>query len=224
VAAQLNAKAIITQTKTGATARNVSKFRPQIPILAATPQLDIARRLQLVWGVEPLLTLNQPSIRQSFQVAINTAQERGFLSERDLVVMTAGTLQGVSGSTDMIKVEIVTSIMGRGSGIGHGSVSGPARVIPEGARISSFNPGEILVACRTNADYVEVIRKAAGIITEEESLTSHAAVLGLRLGIPVIVGVKNATDIIREGTILTLDVQRGLVYSGSVNMNREQYS
>ncbi|MDS3861912.1 pyruvate kinase [Thermosynechococcaceae cyanobacterium BACA0444] len=224
VAAQLNAKAIITQTKTGATARNVSKFRPQIPILAATPQLDIARRLQLVWGVEPLLTLNQGSIRQSFQVAINTAQERGLLAERDLVVMTAGTLQGVSGSTDMIKVEIVTSIMGRGSGIGHGSVSGPARVILEGARISSFNPGEILVTSRTNADYVEVIRKAAGIITEEESLTSHAAVLGLRLGIPVIVGVKNATDIIREGTILTLDVQRGLVYSGSVNSLKEHYS
>ncbi|AFY61234.1 pyruvate kinase [Synechococcus sp. PCC 6312] len=224
VAAQLNAKAIITQTKTGATARNVSKFRPQIPILAATPQLDIARRLQLVWGVEPLLTLNQGSIRQSFQVAINTAQERGLLAERDLVVMTAGTLQGVSGSTDMIKVEIVTSIMGRGAGIGHGSVSGPARVIPEGARISSFNPGEILVTSRTNADYVDVIRKAAGIITEEESLTSHAAVLGLRLGIPVIVGVKNATDIIREGTILTLDVQRGLVYSGSVNSLKEHYS
>lgn len=224
VAAQLNAKAIITQTKTGATARNVSKFRPQIPILAATPQLDIARRLQLVWGVEPLLTLNQGSIRQSFQVAINTAQERGLLAERDLVVMTAGTLQGVSGSTDMIKVEIVTSIMGRGSGIGHGSVSGPARVIPEGARISSFNPGEILVTSRTDANYVEVIRKAAGIITEEESLTSHAAVLGLRLGIPVIVGVKNATDIIREGTILTLDVQRGLVYSGSANALKDQYS
>ncbi len=222
VAAQLKAKAIITQTKTGATARNVSKFRPQIPILAATPQLDIARRLQLVWGVEPLLTLEQPSIRQSFQVAINTAQERGLLTERDLVVMTAGTLQGVSGSTDMIKVEIVTSIMGRGAGIGHGSVSGPARVIPEGARISSFNPGEILVTSRTNADYVDVIRKAAGIITEEESLTSHAAVLGLRLGIPVIVGVKNATTIIREGTILTLDVQRGLVFSGSVDTMRHQ--
>ncbi len=222
VAAQLKAKAIITQTKTGATARNVSKFRPQIPILAATPQLDIARRLQLVWGVEPLLTLEQASIRQSFQVAINTAQERGLLAERDLVVMTAGTLQGVSGSTDMIKVEIVTSIMGRGAGIGHGSVSGPARVIPDGGRVMSFNPGEILVAARTNADYVEVIRKAAGIITEEESLTSHAAVLGLRLGIPVIVGVKNATTIIREGTILTLDVQRGLVYSGSVETMRHQ--
>ncbi|BCX11468.1 MAG: pyruvate kinase [Thermosynechococcus sp.] len=217
VAAQLNAKAIITQTKSGATARNVSKFRPQIPILAATPHIEVARRLQLVWGVEPLLTLDHPSMRESFQAAINAAQERGFLEEGDLVVMTAGTLQGVSGSTDMIKVELVTSVMGRGCGIGHGSVSGPARVVRQGMPVRTFNSGEILVAERTSAELVEAIRKAAGIITEEDSLTSHAAVLGLRLGIPVIVGVKNATRLIREGTILTMDVERGLVYSGARN-------
>jgi pyruvate kinase len=80
----------------------------------------------------------------------------------------------------------------------------------------NFNAGEILVAPSTNADFVDAIRKAAGIITEEESLTSHAAVIGLRLGVPVIVGVKNATRIIRDGAIVTLDTQRGLVYSGAV--------
>jgi pyruvate kinase len=216
IAAQLNAKAILTLTKTGATARNVSKFRPQIPIIAATPHLDVARQLQLVWGVEPLLTLSMPSMRQSFQAALNMAEEQDLLTEGDLVVMTAGTLQGVAGSTDVIKVEIVTSVMGKGRGIGQGSVSGPARVAHKGADVNNFSSGEILVVTHTNADFVEAIRKAAGIITEEPSLTSHAAVLGLRLGIPVIVGVKNATEVIRDGTILTMDVQRGLVYSGAI--------
>jgi pyruvate kinase len=60
------------------------------------------------------------------------------------------------------------------------------------------------------------MRRAAGIITEESSLTSHAAIIGLRLGVPVIVGFKNATQIIREGAILTLDAQKGLVYSGTM--------
>ncbi len=216
IAAQLNAKAILTLTKTGATARNVSKFRPQIPIIAATPHLDVARQLQLVWGVEPLLTLSMPSMRQSFQTALNMAQEQGLLTGGDLVVMTAGTLQGVAGSTDVIKVEIVTSVMGKGHGIGQGSVSGPARVAHNGADVNNFSSGEILVVTRTNADFVDAIRKATGIITEDPSMTSHAAVLGLRLGIPVIVGVKNATDVIRDGTILTMDVQRGLVYSGAL--------
>ncbi len=82
--------------------------------------------------------------------------------------------------------------------------------------VSNFNPGDILVAPRTSADFVEVIRKSAGIITEEESLTCHAAVIGLRLGVPVIVGVKKATQVIRDGSILTMDMQRGLVYSGAV--------
>ncbi|MEY3404540.1 MAG: Pyruvate kinase, partial [Cyanobacteriota bacterium] len=65
-------------------------------------------------------------------------------------------------------------------------------------------------------DFVEAIRKAGGIITEEDSLTSHAAVIGLRLGVPVILGVKEATQVIKDGAILTLDIQRGLIYSGAV--------
>jgi pyruvate kinase len=133
-----------------------------------------------------------------------------------LVVMTAGTLQGVAGSTDLVKVEVVTAVLGQGIGIGEGSVSGRARVVCNPKEIGNFNTGEILVAPATNADYVEVIRKAAGIVTEEASLTSHAAVIGLRLGIPVILGLKGATDAIREGEILTLDSQRGLVYSGAM--------
>ena len=216
ISEQLGASAIMTLTKTGATARNVSKFRPQTPILAVTPHVDVARQLQMVWGVKPLLVLDLPSAGQTFKSALNVAQEKQLLREGDLVVMSAGTLQGISGSTDVIKVEVVTALLGQGIGIGQGSVSGRARVAYSGMDVSKFNRGEILVAPRTSADFVEAIRKAAGIITEEASLTSHAAVIGLRLGIPVIVGVKQATEVIRDGAILTLDMQRGLIYSGAI--------
>ena len=216
IAENLGAAAIMTLTQTGATARNVSKFRPKTPILAITPHVNVARQLQMVWGVRPLLVLELPSTGQTFQAAINVAQEKNLLTEGDLVVMTAGTLQGVSGSTDLIKVEIVTAVLGQGIGLGQGSVSGRARVVHNAMDASNFNPGDILVASRTGVDYVEAIRKAGGIITEEESLTSHAAVIGLRLGVPVIVGVKEATQVIKDGAILTLDMQRGLIYSGAV--------
>jgi pyruvate kinase len=222
IAEQLKAAAIMTLTKTGATARNVSKFRPHTPILAVTPHVDVARQLQLVWGVKPLLVLNLPSTGQTFQAAINVAQEKNLLTEGDLVVMTAGTLQGVAGSTDLIKVEVVTAVLGKGIGIGQGSISGRARVAHNSMDVGNFNPGEILVAPSTSADFVEAIRKASGIVTEEDSLTSHAAVIGLRLGVPVIVGVKNATEVIRDGTILTLDMQRGLVYSGAVGAQTDE--
>ncbi|MEL6930466.1 MAG: pyruvate kinase [Cyanobacteria bacterium J06600_6] len=217
IASQLDASAIMTLTKTGATARNVSKFRPKTPILAITPHVYVSRRLQMVWGVKPLLVLDLSSASQTFQAAINVAQEKNWLAAGDLVVMTAGTLQGVAGSTDLIKVELVKAVLGEGSGIGQGAISGRARVAQAAADINDFNPGEILVASSTNAQFVDIIRQASGIITEEDNITSHAAVIGLRLGIPVIVGFKNATKVIREGAILTVDAKRGLVYSGAIS-------
>ena len=219
IAEQLEASAIMTLTKTGSTARNVSKFRPKTPILAITPQVDVSRRLQLVWGVKPLLVLDLPSATQTFQAAINVAQEKEWLAAGDLVVMTAGTLQGVAGSTDLIKVELVKAILGQGTGIGQNAVSGIARVAKQPQDVNNFNSGEILVAPATNANFVDIIRRSAGIITEEDSLTSHAAVLGLRLGIPVIVGFKNATKVIREGAIVTLDAKGGSIYSGTMKSN-----
>ena len=177
--------------------------------------MDVARQLQLVWGVKPLLVLDLPSAGQTFQSAVNVAQEKDLLVDGDLVVMTAGTLQGVPGSTDLIKVEVVTAVLGQGIGVGQGSVSGRARVARNAIEIRDFNPGEILVVSRTNAEFVEVMQQASGVVTEEDSITSHAAGIGLRLGLPVILGVKNATDVVRDGTILTLDAQRGMVYAGA---------
>lgn len=216
IASQLKAKAILTFTKTGSTGRNVSKFRPNIPILAVTPHVEVARQLQMVWGVQPLLVLNLPSIDETLQASLNVAQEKGLVEEGDLVVITAGTLQGVAGSTDFIKVEIVTAVMGQGIGIGQGSVSGLARIVTTPNSIKGFNRGDILVATKTDASHVDAIRKAAGIITEVGGMDSHAAVLGLRLRIPVIVGVENATKMIRDGTRLTLNMKKGLVYSGTM--------
>jgi pyruvate kinase len=220
IAEQLDSAAIMTLTKTGATARNVSKFRPQKPILAVTPHVDVARQLQLVWGVKPLLVLDLPSTGQTFQAALSVAEEKGLVKEGDLVVMTAGTLQGVAGSTDLIKVEVVTAIRGKGVGIGQGSVSGRARVIRNGKEPNHFNPGEILVAYDTRAEFVDAIKKAAGIITEDGSLKSHSAVISQQLKVPAIIGVKNATSMIRDGEIITLDVQRGIIYSGTAGSSQ----
>jgi pyruvate kinase len=138
IAEQLEAAAIMTLTKTGATARNVSKFRPQTPILAITPLVDVARQLQLVWGVKPIVMLDLPSTSQTFQAAMNMAQENRLLVDGDLVVMTAGTLQGVAGSTDLIKVEVVKAILGKGLGIGQGVASGRARVAHHARELGSF--------------------------------------------------------------------------------------
>ncbi len=107
IASQLNAAAIVPLTKSGATAHNVSKFRPAAPILAITPEESVACKLQLVWGVTPLVVEQKSTTTQTFAAAMDTAKALDLLKQGDLVVQTAGTHTGVSGSTDLVKVGIV---------------------------------------------------------------------------------------------------------------------
>jgi pyruvate kinase len=215
IANQLDAAAILPLTKTGATARNVSKFRPSTPILAVTSDVQVARQLQLVWGVNALVIGIQASTSRTFSIAMGVAQEKGLLQEGDLVVQTAGTLAGVSGSTDLVKVGIVSAVLGRGTGVGSHSVSGKVRLAESPEEAARIQPGEILVVSHTTASYLEAIRRSGGVITEEEGSQSHAAVIGERLGIPVIVGVANATRDVRQGEVVTLDVRHGVVHRGT---------
>ena len=215
IARQLNAAAILPLTKSGATAHNVSKFRPSTPILAVTSEVSVARKLQLVWGVTPLLIETQQSTTATFTLAMGVAQELGVLKDGDLCVQTAGTLAGVSGSTDLIKVGIVSGVLGRGTGFGSGSISGKVRIATCASDCAKLEPGEVLVANDTNADYLDAIRDAAAVITETPAESSHAAVIAQRLGIPVIAGVTNATRDLLEGEVVTLLVKEGAVHRGT---------
>lgn len=215
IARQLNAAAILPLTKSGATAHNVSKFRPSTPILAVTSEVSVARKLQLVWGVTPLLIETQQSTTATFTLAMGVAQELGVLKDGDLCVQTAGTLAGVSGSTDLIKVGIVSAVLGRGTGFGSGSISGKVRIATCASDCAKLEPGEVLVATDTNADYLDAIRDAAAVITETPAESSHAAVIAQRLGIPVIAGIANATRDLLEGEVVTLLVKEGAVHRGT---------
>jgi pyruvate kinase len=148
-------------------------------------------------------------------MAMGVAQEQGLLEDGDLVVQTAGTLSGVSGSTDLVKVGIVSAVLGRGTGYGNASVSGKVRLAQTPEEAAGIEPGEILVVAHTTASYLEAIRRSGGVITEEDGSQSHAAVIGQRLGIPVVVGVANATREVRQGEVVTLDIRHGLVHRGT---------
>jgi pyruvate kinase len=217
IARQLNAAAILPLTKSGSTARNVSKFRPSTPILAITSEVNVARQLQLVWGVTPLLIAQQVNTGSTFNVAMGVAQEMGLLHAGELVVQTQGTLEGVSGSTDLVRVGLVSAILGRGTGIGSGSVSGKVCLARSAEEAGQLESGDILVVRETNDDYLDAIRRAKGVITEQEGRQSHAALAAERLGIPVIVGVAKATVDLLQGEIITLTVHEGVVHRGAHN-------
>ena len=221
IARNMNAAAILPLTKSGSTARNVSKFRPSTPILAITSEERVARQLQLVWGVNPLLVEEQGSSTSTFSLAMGMAREQGYLNDGDLVVQTAGTLAGISGSTDFIKVGVVTAMLPPGQGIGTGSVSGRVRLVESPEAAVTVKSGEILVVRETSDAYLEALRKAKAVIAESGGAECHAALFAASTGIPTIVGVNNAMAELQQGEIVTLDLEHGVVHRGARSHNAE---
>lgn len=217
-AQDLEASAIITATSSGHTARMVSKFRPEAPIVAATPNHSVMRKLALTWGVYPIYIDKTQSTDTLIELSVERALESGIITEGDLVVITAGVPVGVAGTTNLLKVHIVGKIIAKGTGIGSKGYFGKARIIKSEKDLENFNQGDILITVATDRDMMDDIKKAGAIVTEEGGLTSHAAIVGLNLGIPVIVGVEDATTIIKDGTTVTIDSIRGLVYEGKATV------
>ena len=211
-AMDLNAKAILTVTKTGGTAKFLSKYRPNRPILSCTPNERTWRQLNLSWGVIPLMSQEQSDTDALFAHAVDCAVKKGLLETGDLVVITAGVPLGISGTTNLMKVHVVGDVLVKGTGIGEKEVTAPICVArsAEEAR-NKFKKGEILVMEETTNEVMPILRSAGGIIVEREGESSHAAVVGLSLDIPVIVGAANAAKILKSGTTVHLDAKKGIV-------------
>ncbi len=101
----LNAKAIITVTKRGKTARLISKYRPAFPIIGCTTDEENQRQMSMSWGVTPLVIDEETSTDELFAKAVAAAKASGIVEDGDLVVITAGLPLGISGMTNMMKVE-----------------------------------------------------------------------------------------------------------------------
>lgn len=103
----LNASAIITVTKSGTTARQISKFRPECPIISATTSDKVRRQNNLSWGVIPVMCEEKSNTDELFQHAVDVAVKTGIIGRGDVVVITAGIPLGQSGTTNMLKVHEV---------------------------------------------------------------------------------------------------------------------
>ena len=106
-ALDLNAKSIVTVTKSGYSARNISKYCPACGIICGATDEKVLRQLSLVWGIVPVMLENKKDIFELFDHALEAAEERGYLNKGDITVITSGVPIGVSGTTNMIKVQTV---------------------------------------------------------------------------------------------------------------------
>ena len=221
IARQLDAAAIIPLTKSGATAHNVSKFRPPTPILATTSEKSVARRLQLAWGVTPILIESQERTSKIFSIAMQIAQEMGILKQGDLVVQTAGTLTGISGSTDLIKVGLVRKVIARGTSIGENGVTGKARIINKEVDVSLITPGEILIVKKDLLKALPFSKEITGIITDESEEECLNLFKKLKSQISSICNLENLNKNIQDGDLITLQLNEGVVYKGQIEETDE---
>ncbi|MDL2238499.1 pyruvate kinase [Christensenellaceae bacterium OttesenSCG-928-K19] len=208
----LNASAIIAVTKTGQSARLVSKYRPSIPIIGSSPDAMVLNQLNMSWGVIPLAMEEKKLTDELFESAVYNAKEKGLLKDGDVVVITAGIPLGVSGTTNLLKVHMVGDVLVKGMGINELCARAPLCVAhTEEEAQQDFKNGDILVISRTSNEILDLMKRSAGIITEEGGLESHAAIVGMALEKPVIVGAAGATSILKSGTLAKLDAESGLV-------------
>jgi len=216
-AANLGAAAIIPITRTGLTAKMVAKYRPQSTIVAATSEPEILRKLAMVWGVNPVLideTSETITTDDLLNISIQKALEAELIKNGDLIVLTAGFPTGFSGGTNLLKVHTVGDILVEGMGIGRKSVKGKVVLVLHSEDLKKVKPGDIVVTRSADHSFAGYLDQIAALIAEEGGLTSDAAILGLNSDTPVIVGARDATSVLMDGMLVTVDTEHGKVYKG----------
>ena len=216
-ARDVNAAAIVTVSESGTTARLLSKYRPQQPIIACVMREQVQRQLSLSWGITPLMMSLAHSTDELIEMSTALAKENGYLHNGELAVVTAGVPVGVSGTTNMIKIHMVGNCLATGVGVGRGktdlvSASGKACVCRTLEEVKAkFRPGMVLVVPSTTNEMLSYVRDAAALVVEEPGLNSHAAIVGNSLLKPTIVGATGACSHIRDGLDIAVDCAHGSV-------------
>ena len=211
----LGATAILTVTKSGRTARMISKYRPNCPIISGTTDPTVQRQMSLSWGVIPIIVEEQKNTDELFDHVVATAKKDGLVKDGDLVVITAGSPIGMSGTTNLLKVQLVGDVLVSGTGASKGTACGNVCVCNTREEVERlFSEGDVLVMPETSNELLPYLRAASAIVTEREGTNSHAAIVGMALDKPVVVGARNATRLLKSGTTVTVDATRGIVYNG----------
>ena len=224
-AAEINAKAIVTPTLTGNTARVLSVFRPSAPILAVTPDERAQRIMNLYWGVFGCLSERVDESESMIQNSMKIASDTGAAGMSDKIVLVAGLPLKSPHMVNTVRVIIVGAVLARSSAGGSADPAitrargriihaATARDAREGIR--SFGGGEILVCRVLTEDYTPIIRIVNGVICEGVSEISEQKLRDINPRLVWLTHIRRATQKLESGLTVTLDSKQLLVYEGSI--------
>ncbi len=213
-AEEVNAAAIITPTVSGATAKNLSRFRPNVPVIAVTPSPLVYRQLALYWGVYPIMGVRRSTTDEVVEDAVRLSLEAGYVDQGDTVVVTGGTVGSVPGVTNLMTVRRIARVLVHGEGIGDARVVGRVlRLRPgEPCHYLTATPTDIIVAERLDPECTELLRQAGGVVTQEADREGFAALAAVELGIPAILAAQGNWEELTPGRTVVVDAHTGNVY------------
>lgn len=217
------AHAIFTYTSSGFTAKNLSKFRPKIPIISLTNSSKTFHQLSVVWGVIPLLR-DYTTAEQAFDLVTCFALQKGYVHYGDRVFVTAGSPFGVRGTTNMMMIKNIGDVAARGLP-GRGKSVYAQAVLGLSQEKAPSCQGKILVIAHFEPKYEPWVKEAAGIVLQnyEEDAESELTLLEIAKthDIPVLVRAEAAASLIKEGEWITLAPGQGLVFRGEISSQEE---
>jgi len=209
----LGADCIITATQSGYTARKISKYKPQIPVIAVTTNKKVMNQLALSYGVVPVQIKHCEDINTLVDEALNTCKQKELIHNGDLLIITAGILAGVTGGTNVLRVYLVANEIARGIGYGDTVVKGYIR--------KKTVSGELSPNCIVITDEIEQLKKEQlplAVITSQSAIASPIIHFCREHGIPVIGGIAIDELPCSDGDDVTLDILRGTIYRGNVHL------
>jgi pyruvate kinase len=218
----MNGTSLFCFTASGRTGRLITRLRPSMTIVALTPEEKVYHQLAIEWGIIPCLSEPLKTLREAFLKLSDFALEKELVAYGDLVVVSAGSPFGISGTTNMMLIESIGDVLVRGyGGIGeeiHGNV---AIVYTSESRRPYQIRGRIIVLPLCDESYYPLVVEAKAVILHNQihdhSSEEYLLEVAKKLNKPALIRADGAREILKEGQLITLDPQKGLVYKGIVS-------
>jgi pyruvate kinase len=224
IASSVDAKAIVTSTLSGTTARLLSVFRPDEPVLAITPNEHARRVMQLFWGVYAYDTPRADETESMIQNAMKVASDSGVAGISDKIMLVAGLPLISPHMVNTLRVLILGNILARST---TGGFANPEIFRARGKIIHADNPqeardkimslgGEILVCKTLTEDYTPILRIVKGVICEEVSEINEKRLVEINDRLVWLTRIKLEADMLESGITVTIDAKELLIYEGSI--------
>ena len=224
LARDIGAEAIVAVSESGYTARKTAMFRPGVPVVVTTPDERVYRRLALSWGVRPVTTEYALDMETVLENAVEAALDVGGADSGDTLVVLSGMMTEVEGTntTNTLKVHIAAETVATGKGAVSGRVAAPVYRTADGD-LSAIPDGSVVaLGPEFDGEFDGDLGRIAGILDARPGMTGYPAVVARELGVPMVSGAP-LPESVADGTVLTIDGERGVVDEGDVtDANRKR--